>query len=67
MDPTRARGGARKEHTLTALDDGRALVVGGNPGGRDTGLAGVERFSPVTATVTDATFGTGRSGRRATS
>jgi hypothetical protein len=49
----------RKEHTLTALGDGRALVVGGNPGGRDTGLTGVERFSLMTApTLTDATFGT---------
>ena len=48
-----------RSYTLTALDDGRALVVGGNPGGRDTGLTGVERFSLMTApTLTDATFGT---------
>jgi N-acetylneuraminic acid mutarotase len=56
--PAGTLAAARKEHMLTALDDGRALVVGGNPGGRDRGLTGVERFSTVTATLTDATFGT---------
>ena len=48
---------ARASHTLTALDDGRALVVGGNDGGHDVGFASVERYSPVSTTVTVGTFG----------
>ena len=47
---------ARKQESLTALDDGLALVVGGNPGGLSDGLAGVERFSTVTTTLTAADF-----------
>lgn len=52
-----AMGTARRQFTLTALDDGRALAVGGNPGGFDRGLAGVERFSTMTATLTAVDFG----------
>jgi len=48
---------ARQGHTLTALDDGRAVVVGGNGGDFLPGLTSVERYSPVTTTVTVGAFG----------
>jgi N-acetylneuraminic acid mutarotase len=48
---------ARQGHTLTALDDGRAVVLGGNGGDFLPGLASVERYSPVTTTVTVPSFG----------
>ena len=55
--PAGALTTAREGHTLTALDGGRALVLGGNRARFTAGLASVERYSPVSTTVTVPSFG----------
>src|SRR6185436_17459409 len=55
--PAGALTTALEGHTLTALDGGRALVLGGNGARFAAGLASVERYSPVSTTVTVPSFG----------